>query len=124
MLAVASGLSVLLLLPAAGRGEDLVVFRDGRVLRVERAEELPDRVRIQTVTGSASELPPGVRFETAGPRTLELPREEVRAVFREPDLPGAARPHVERYGDITRQLTDQVRRDLQRSWSLPSPAAR
>ncbi len=41
------------------------------------------------------------------------------AVLPVPDLPGEARPHAQRYEDITRQLADRVRRDLQRSWSLP-----
>ena len=112
-------LAAAVLAPARVRAEDLVLFRDGRTLRVERAEELPGRVRIQTLTGSAAELPRDVRAEPAGPRTVELPRHEVLAVLPVPDLPGAARPHAERYGDISQRLTDQVRRDLQRSWSLP-----
>lgn len=114
----------LVLLPSAARPEDVVVFRDGQVARVQRAEELPDRVRIRTMTGAASELPRDMPAATVGPQTLEVPRQEIRAVFSVPDLRGAARPHVERYGDITGQLTDQVRRDLQRRWSSPSPAAR
>lgn len=113
-----------ILAPAAARADDIVVFPDGRVLRVERAEVLPDRVRVETTGPVASELPSGVPFAATGLRTAELSRGEIRAVFPVPDLPGEARPHLERYGDITRQLTDRVRRDLQRSWSLPSPAGR
>jgi len=37
---------------------------------------------------------------------------------------GAARPHAGRYGGITRQLTDRVRRDLQQSYSAPGSATR
>lgn len=117
-------LGIVLLAPAAARAEDLVVLRDGRLLRVERAETLPDRVRVETGAGGVLELPRDVPAVSAGPRTVELPRAEVLAVFPVPNLPGEARPHLDRYGDITRHLTDQVRRDLQRSWSLPGPSAR
>lgn len=120
---------VVLAAPTRAMAEDLVIFRDGQVLRAQRAEELPDRVRIETTTGSPSELPRGVPAETAGPQTLDVPRQEVRAVLPVPDPAGAARPHAERYGDITRQLTDQVQRELQkslsgRSGSLPQPSSR
>jgi len=57
---------VALLAPGRAGAEAVVIFRDGEVRRVERAEELPDRVRIQTRTGSAAELPRGVPAEPAG----------------------------------------------------------
>ena len=116
--------AAVVLMPAAARAGDLVVFGDGRTARVERAEVLPDRVRVETSDPVGSDLPAGVPFAATGPRSADVPRGEIRAVFPEPDLPGAARPHVERYGDITRRLTDQVHRDLERAWSLPSPAGR
>lgn len=112
------------LAPAAAGAEDLVVLRDGRQLRVERAETLPDRVRVETGPAGVLELPRDVPALPAGPRTVDLPRAEVLAVFPVPNLPAETRPHAERYGDITRQLTDQVRRDLQRSWSLPGRSSR
>jgi hypothetical protein len=120
VLAVATGLAGLLASPAAARAEDLVVLRDGRSVRVERAETLPDRVRVETGAAGILELPRDVPATATGPRTVELPRAEVLAVFPVPNLPGEARPYAERYGNITRQLTDQVRRDLQRSWSPPA----
>lgn len=97
-----------------------MVLRDGRVVRVERAEVLPDRVRVQTITGNAADLPADVPAKAVGGRTFEVPRQEVQAVFPVPNLPGDARPHAERYGDITQRLTGQVRRDLQRRWGLPA----
>ncbi len=113
------------LLPAApARGDELVVFPDGRSVRVGRAEVLPDRVRIEATGPTAPELPPGVPFTPSGTQTVDIPRDAVRAVLPQPDPAGAARPHAERYQGITQQLTDQVHRDLQRSWSLPSPAGR
>ena len=105
--------------PARVGAEDRVVLRDGRSLRVERAETLPDRVRVETGPAGALELPRDVPAVPAGPRTVDLPRAEVLAVFPVPNLPAQVRPHLDRYGDITRQLTDQVRRDLQRSWTVP-----
>ncbi len=108
------------LAPAAAGAADLVVLQDGRLLRVERAVTLPDRVRVETGAAGILELPRDVPVTVVGPRTVELPRAEVRAVFSVPNLPAEVRPHAERYGDITRQLTDRVRRDLHRSWSLPS----
>ncbi len=120
----AAAACALLLLPAAAGAEDLVVLQDGRLLRVERAETLPDRVRVETGAAGILELPRDVPVTVVGPRTVELPRAEVRAVFSVPDLPAEVRPHAERYGDIIRQLTDRVRRDLQRSWSLPSSPRR
>jgi hypothetical protein len=97
-----------------------MVLRDGRSVRVGRAETLPDRVRVETGAAGILELPRDVPATATGPRTVELPRAEVLAVFPALNLPGEARPHAERYGDLTRQLTDQVRRDLQRSRSLPA----
>ena len=111
---------VALLAPGRAGAEAVVIFRDGEVRRVERAEELPDRVRIQTRTGSAAELPRGVPAEPAGPRTVEVPRGEGLAVFPVPNLPAEARPHAERSGDLAGRLADQVRRDLERAWSAPS----
>ncbi len=122
--ALAAAAAGLALPPAAARAEDAVVFRDGQVVHVERTEVLPDRVRIQTRTETGAELPRNVPATFAGPRTVDVPREEIRAVLPVPDLPAAARPQAERYGDVTQQLTDQVRRDLQRSWSPPPPARR
>ena len=121
--AAAAALACALTPPAAG-AEDQVVLRDGRVVRVERAEVLPDRVRVQTITGNAADLPADLPAKAVGAHTFEVPRQEVQAVFPVPDLPGAARPHAERYGDISQRLTDQVRRDLQRSWSLPPSPTR
>ena len=120
----AVGLAALLALPAVARAEDLVVLRDGRCARVEHAEVLPDRVRIETTGPAAAQLPPGVPFTTSGAHTVDVSRDEVRAVFPHPDLPRAARPHAERYGHIAQQLTDRVHQDLQRSWSLPLPPGR
>ena len=116
-LAAAAALAALLAPPAAARAEDLVVLRDGRSVRVERAETLPDRVRVETGPAGILELPRDVPATATGPRTVELPRAEVLGVFPVPNLPGEARPHAEQYGDITQRLTDKIRRDLQRSWS-------
>ncbi len=95
------------------------MLQDGRSVPVPQAEVWPDRVRIETGPARDTAVPPGVPFTVAGPETIELSRGEVRAVFPQSDLPAAARPNVERYGDITQRLTDQVRQSLQRSWSLP-----
>jgi hypothetical protein len=105
--------------PASAGAEDVLVLRDGRSVSVPRAEVWPDRVRIETGPARDAAVPPGVRFAITGPQTIDLPRSEVRAVFPHSDLPAAARPHVERYGDITQRLTDEVRQSLQSSWSLP-----
>lgn len=96
-----------------------MVFPDGQTRRVVRAEVWPDRVWIQTITGSASELPRNVPAKPAEPNVVEVPRGDVRAVLPLPDLPKAVQPQVDRYGDIAPRLAEQVQRDLQRSWSLP-----
>ena len=105
--------------PASAGAEDVLVLQDGRSVPVPHAEVWPDRVRIETGPARDTAVPPGVPFTVVGPETIELSRGEVRAVFPQSDLPAAARPNVERYGDITQRLTDQVRQSLQRSWSLP-----
>ena len=110
--------------PGRAGAEELVVFPDGRTLRVERAEVLPDRVRIQTITGSSADLPRNVPAKPAEPNVVEVPRRDVRAVLPLPDLPKAVQPHVDRYADIAPRLTEQVQRDLRRSWSLPSSPRR
>ncbi len=96
-----------------------MVFPDGQTRRVESAQELPDRWRIQTRTGNAAELPSNVAAAPAGPNTFDVSRQAVRAVLPLPDLPKAVQLQADRYGDITPRLTEQVQRDLQRSWSPP-----
>jgi hypothetical protein len=104
--------------PGAGAGS-LLILKDGQTVHVDRAEELPDRVRVETPTGSRADLPTGVPAERVGPRTFEIPRQHIQSVLPLADPAGAASPQAERYDGIGQQLTDQVHRDLQRSWQRP-----
>jgi hypothetical protein len=61
-------------------------------MRVGRAEELSDRVRVETPTGSPADLPAGVRAERVGARTFEIPRRDIQGVLPLADPAGAARP--------------------------------
>ncbi len=65
---MASTCAAVLLSAGAARAEDLVVLRDGRSVRVERAETLPDRVRVETGAAGILELPRDVPATGTGPR--------------------------------------------------------
>lgn len=109
--------------PGPGAGS-LLILKDGQTVHVDHAEELPDKVRVETPTGSRADLPTGVPAERVGPRTFEIPRQHIQGVLPLADPAGAARPQAERYDGIGQQLNDQVHRDLQRGWQRPATSGR
>lgn len=103
-LLVAIGLG--LAAPAAATAEEIIFLQDGRAIRAEKTEIIGDRIRIENPA-----------------ETIEIPRSDVLSIH--PVTPPAASPNVpppaEVYRDMTQQMTDQVRREIQKR-SGPSQA--
>jgi hypothetical protein len=88
---------------------DVIFLRDGRILSVEKWEDLGDRIRI----------------EDAGP-PREIPRAEILAIHPDParHVPPPPRDPADVYRDIGRQMNERLQRDLQRPrpWGpIPRP---
>jgi hypothetical protein len=77
---------------------EIVFLEDGRTIQAEKTEIIGDRVRIEKPT-----------------ETIELPRSAVLSIHRvtsptaSPNVP----PPAEVYRDLTPQMTDKVRREIQ-----------
>jgi hypothetical protein len=92
----AAGLWVLTaLVPASA---DQVFLQDGRILQVDKAEVIGDQVRIERSGGS-----------------VDLPKSEVLSIH--PAVPPSGTPGLpspaDTYRDLTNQMTDKVRREIQ-----------
>lgn len=83
-----------LLVGAAVSAGEIVFLQDGRTIQAEQTEIIGDRVRIHKPA-----------------ETIELPRSAVLSIHRL--LPPTASP-AEVYRDLTQQMTDRVRRELQK----------
>ena len=91
-------LSAFCLLPTVTAAEEIIFLLDGRTIQAEKTEIIGDRVRIE----KASE-------------TIELPRASVLSIHRlsPPTASPAIPPPAEVYQDMTQQMTDKVRREIQ-----------
>ncbi len=83
--------------------EQYIFLNDGRVLQAKRSEIVGDRLRFETPTGAI----------------VEIPRSEVTTIH-EPPLPGGAPPPSAQatppasvYGNMTQQMNDAVRKQIQ-----------
>lgn len=86
------------LLPTVISAADIVFLQDGRTIQAEQVEIIGDRVRVEKPA-----------------ETIELPRSAVLSIHRlspptaSPNVP----PPAEVYRDLTQQMTDKVRREIQ-----------
>ncbi len=80
------------------RAEEVIFLQDGRTIRAERTEIVGDRVRIEKPA-----------------ETIELPRSDVLSIHKitPPTASPSAPPPAEVYRDLTQQMTDKVRREIQ-----------
>lgn len=102
------GLAVCLALVFAGAGsgvwltpaaaEEIIFLQDGRTIQAEKTEIIGDRVRIEKPA-----------------ETIELPRSTVLSIHRlsPPSASPAVTPPADVYRDVTQQMVDRVRREIQ-----------
>lgn len=84
--------------PTPGLAAEIFLLQDGRTIQAETVEILGDRVRI------------GTPMETIElPRSAVLSIHPVSAPTASPNIP----PPAEVYRDLTQQMTDRVRREIQ-----------
>jgi len=99
-------LSAFCLLPAVSPAEEIVFLQDGRAIHGEKVEIVGDRIRIERPS-----------------ETIELPRSDVLSIHHisppqvSPNVPAPA----EVYRDMTQQMVDKVRREIQ---DRPEPSRR
>lgn len=93
LLGVLAGLS-----PGTATAGEIVFLQDGRTIQAEKTEIIGDRVRIEKPA-----------------ETIELPRASVLSIHRRspPIASPAVPPPAEVYRDLTQQMTDKVRREIQ-----------
>lgn len=93
-----------LAMPAAISAEEIIFLQDGRTIQAEKTEIVGDRVRIERPA-----------------ETIELPRSAVLSIH--PVTPPTASPNVpppaEAYRDMSQQMTDKVRREIQQQPGAP-----
>lgn len=96
--ALLAAIGIGLATPAAVSAEEIIFLQDGRTIRAEKTEIIGDRIRIEKPA-----------------ETIELPRSEVLSIH--PVTPPTASPNVpppaEVYRDMSQQMTDKVRREIQ-----------
>jgi len=94
------------LLPTAGFAEEIIFLQDGRTIRAEKVEIVGDRVRIQKPS-----------------ETIELPRSEVLSIHptSSPQVSPNSPAPSEVYRDMTPQMVDKIRREMQ---DRPEPSQR
>jgi hypothetical protein len=91
------------LLLAAGlsraQAAEIVILDDGRTIQAEKTEIIGDRLRIEKPAG-----------------TIEVPRSAVLSIHpaAPPGLSTAPSAPATVYGDMTQQMNDQVRQEIQR----------
>jgi hypothetical protein len=104
------GLSFLILtttswvLPTSSDAALIIFFRDGRTIQAERTQVIGNRVRIETPT-----------------ETIEPPSSAVLSIHQV--SPPTASPNTpsptDVYGNITQQMTDKVRSEIQGQSGVP-----
>jgi hypothetical protein len=87
-----------ILLAARIAAAEMVILQDGRAIQADKVEVIGDRVRIEKPA-----------------ETIEVPRGEVLSIHPTAPpsgTPGQASP-AETYRDLTQQMTDKVRREIE-----------
>ncbi len=92
------GLALLSLGITAVHAGEIVFLQDGRTIQAEKTEIVGDRVRIEKPA-----------------ETIELPRSDVLSIHKitPPTASPSVPPPAEVYRDLTQQMTDKVRREIQ-----------
>ena len=92
------------LLPAVISAGEIVFLEDGRTIQAEKTEIIGDRVRIEKPA-----------------ETIELPRSAVLSIHRltPPTASPNDPPPAEVYRDLTQQMTEKVRREIQEHSGAP-----
>jgi hypothetical protein len=77
---------------------EVVFLQDGRAIQAEKSEIVGDRIRIEKPA-----------------ETIELPRSDVLSIHQvsPPTASPNVRPPANVYRDMTQQMTDKVRREIQ-----------
>jgi hypothetical protein len=77
---------------------EVVFLQDGRTIRAEKTEIIGDRIRIEKPA-----------------ETIELPRSDVLSIHQvsPPTVSPSVPPPADVYRDMTQQMTDKVRREIQ-----------
>ena len=90
-------LAAFCLLPPITSAAEIVFLEDGRTIQAEKTEMIGDRVRIEKLA-----------------ETIELPRSAVLSIHRvtPPTVSPNVPPPAEVYRDLTQQMTDKVRREI------------
>jgi hypothetical protein len=86
--------------------EEVVFLQDGRTIQADKTEVIGDRIRVWKPT-----------------ETIDLPRSEVLSIHRLVPPSGVPNgpPPAEVYRDLTGQMNDQVRRQIQERPGTPRP---
>lgn len=84
--------------PGTATAGEIVFLQDGRTIQAEKTEIIGDRVRIEKPA-----------------ETIELPRSTVLSIHRlsPPSASPAVTPPADVYRDVTQQMVDRVRREIQ-----------
>ncbi len=106
---VLAALSLLGVAFGVARAEQYIFLNDGRVIQAERSEIVGDQLRFETPTGAV----------------VEIPRRDVTSIHDRP-LPGGAPPPSAQstppasvYGNMTQQMNEQVRKEIQQGQRVP-----
>ena len=77
---------------------EIIFLQDGRTIQAEKTEIIGDRVRIEKPA-----------------ETIEIPRSDVLSIHPvpQPTASPSVPPPAEVYRDMTQQMTDKVRREIQ-----------
>jgi len=98
MIAFLAALTFLSMGPTAARAEEIIFLQDGRIIRAEKTEVIGDQIRIEK---------PAETFEL--PRSAVLSIHTVPSPSVSPNVP----PPADVYRDMTQQMNEKVRRELQ-----------
>lgn len=91
-------------LPIPSDAAMIIFFRDGRAIQAERTQVIGNRVRIETPTETIEP-----------PSSAVLSIHQVSPPTASPNTP----PPADVYGNITQQMTDKVRSEIQGQSGVP-----
>jgi hypothetical protein len=92
------GVAFLFHLPVVSAEEVIIFLQDGRAIQAEKTEIIGDRIRIEKPA-----------------ETIEIPRSDVLSIHpvTPPKASPGTSPPADVYRDMTPQMTDKVRREIQ-----------
>ncbi len=97
---------VLWLLPGPARAEQFVFFQDGRAIQADNVEVIGQRIRITRPSGEI----------------VDIPKSAVRSIHdATPPSPTPSPPPAASRPDLTQQMNNEVRQQIQQQKSLAPP---